>query len=227
MKTTLRWAALFLALVQMGAVAMLFNAASGGTAPAAAAETARPVRVVAFGDSLTAGYGLSQGDAFPAQLERALKARGVSAVIANAGVSGDTSGDGLRRLDWSIPEGTQAVIVELGANDALRGIDPELTRSALDKILGRLAARKIRVLLAGMKAPANWGADYAKRFDAIYPELASKHGAELYPFFLDGVIGRPGLNLPDGLHPQPAGVAEIVRRILPAVEKLVASVPAS
>lgn len=230
MKRTLRRAALrraatLLALAHMGAFVMLFNIAAGG-GPLAAAGIDRPVRIVALGDSLTAGFGLPQSEAFPVQLERALKAKGLDVAISNAGVSGDTSGDGLKRLDWSVPAGTDAVILELGANDALRGIDPGLTKTALDQILTRLAARKIRVLLAGMKAPDNWGGDYAVRFDAIYGELAQKHGAALYPFFLDGVIGKPALNQADGLHPLGPGVAEIVRRILPSVEALVASVSA-
>jgi acyl-CoA thioesterase-1 len=186
---------------------------------AVAAEA--PVRIVAFGDSLTAGFGLAAQDAFPAQLERALAAAGVPAKVANAGVSGDTASGGLERLDWSVPEGTEAVIVELGANDALRGVDPAVTRKALDQILARLAARKLPVLLAGMRAPPNMGEDYARRFDAIYPALAEKYGTLLYPFFLDGVAAQASLNQRDGLHPTAAGVAAIVRAILPQVRELV------
>ncbi len=211
-----------LRLPQMVAVALLFNLALPGlTLGARAAEAAGQVRVVAFGDSLTAGYGLAQADAFPVQLERALKAKGIGVEIVNAGVSGDTSGGGLQRLDWAVPPGTQAVILELGANDALRGIDPDLTKQALDKIITRLKARNIAVLVAGMRAPANWGPEYVVRFDALFPELAGRHGALLYPFFLEGVAGKAALNQGDGLHPTAAGIAEIVTRILPSVEKLI------
>ena len=182
----------------------------------AAAQT--PLKVVAFGDSLTAGLGLGGPQAFPAQLQAALKGRGIEAEIMNAGVSGDTASGGLDRLDWSIPEGTQAVIVELGANDALRGTDPKVTRAALDKILTQLKARNIPVLLCGMLAPPNYGADYAAQFNAIYPDLARAHGATLYPFFLEGVAGQAALNQKDGMHPTAEGVALIVKNILPTVE---------
>lgn len=212
-------------LMQMVAVVLLVNAVAVSAAlsePPKSAEAARPLRLVALGDSLTAGLGLAQSDAFPAQLERSLRSKGYRVDVANAGVSGDTSGGGLQRLDWAVPQGTDAVIVELGANDALRGIDPALTRQALDKILTRLAARGIPALVAGMKAPANWGPDYVTKFDPLFAELAAKHGAMLYPFFLDGVVGRVDLNQGDGLHPTAAGIAEIVARILPSVEKLLA-----
>ena len=209
-----------LRLLHMVAAALLFNVAA---LPSRAQQGAPPLRIVAFGDSLTAGYGLGQSDAFAAQLERALQAKGHIVSVANAGVSGDTSGGGLQRLDWAVPPGTQAVILELGANDALRGIDPDLTRQALDTILSRLKARDVAVLVAGMRAPANWGPEYVARFDALFGELAAKHGALLYPFFLDGVVGRAALNQGDGLHPTAAGVGEIVTRILPSVEKLIAA----
>jgi acyl-CoA thioesterase I len=186
------------------------------------AEAAQPLKVVAFGDSLTAGYLLPSGAAFPDQLQKALRARGLAVDVANAGVSGDTASQGLERLDWSVPDGTQAVIVELGANDALRGIDPAVTRRALDAIVTRLKARGIAVMLAGMLAPRNMGAEYAKAFDAIFPELAARHGVPLYPFFLDGVAGTPRLNLKDGIHPTGEGVGVIVERILPAVEAFLA-----
>ncbi|MBV9970767.1 MAG: arylesterase, partial [Xanthobacteraceae bacterium] len=191
--------------VTLGAVAL------GGvsTIPAAVASD-RPLRIVALGDSLTAGYGLPAEAAFPAKLERALAANGIATEIANAGVSGDTTSGGLARLDWSVPEGTEAVILELGANDALRGVDPTLTRNALDAMLERLKARHIPVLLAGMLAPRNLGPDYTRAFDAIYPDLAEKYGAILYPFFLDGVVNDPKLNQRDGLHPTAAGVDVIV-----------------
>jgi acyl-CoA thioesterase I len=189
--------------------------------------TDQPLRIVAFGDSLTAGYGLPADAAFPAKLGRALAAKGISADIANAGVSGDTTSGGLARLDWSIPDGTEAVILELGANDALRGVDPKLTRRALDAMLERLKARHIPVLLAGMLAPRNLGPDYGAAFDAIYPDLAKKYGAILYPFFLTGVAGDQKLNQRDGLHPTAAGVDVIVAKILPDVERLVAAAKAA
>ncbi|MCA0400854.1 MAG: arylesterase [Proteobacteria bacterium] len=181
---------------------------------------AKSFRIVTFGDSLSAGYQLGASDAFPIVLEAALKARGHNVVIENAGVSGDTASAGLERVDWSVAEGTDLVILELGANDALRGVDPAVTEKALDSILTRLAERKIRVLLAGMYAPRNNGEAYVKAFDAIYPRLAQKHGVPLYPFFLEGVQGKAELNLSDGIHPNPKGVRVIVERILPAVEAL-------
>jgi acyl-CoA thioesterase I len=182
----------------------------------------KPVRIVVLGDSLTAGYGLPANDAFPAKLDAALKVKGVTATIVNAGVSGDTASGGLERLAWSVPDGTDGVIVELGANDMLRGIDPKLTKAALAKILDRLAARHIPVLLAGMKAARNMGTDYAREFDVIYPALASTHSVVFYPFFLDGVATDPKLNQDDGMHPTTAGVDVIVARILPQVETLIA-----
>jgi acyl-CoA thioesterase-1 len=182
---------------------------------------------VAFGDSLTAGYGLPAKEAFPAQLQRALAAKGVIVDIVNAGVSGDTTTGGLARLDWSVPDGTEAVILELGANDMLRGFDPGVPRKALDTMLRRLAARKIPVLLCGMVAPPNLGPEYARAFNAIYPELAAHYGAILYPFFLTGVAADLKLTQPDGLHPTAAGVAVIVDRILPQVEQLIARAKAA
>ncbi len=185
------------------------------------AAEARQVKVVALGDSLSAGYQLGPSDAFPVVLEAALKAKGLDVVVENAGVSGDTASGGRERLDWSVADDTDLVIVELGANDALRGIEPALTEQALDEIIARLKERKIGVLLAGMLAPRNNGPEFVAAFDAIYPRLAEKHGVPLYPFFLDGVQGRPDLNLEDGMHPNPKGVRAIVARILPTVEKLV------
>jgi acyl-CoA thioesterase-1 len=182
----------------------------------------RPVNIVAFGDSLTAGYGLAANEAFPAQLQRALDAKGLAANVVNAGVSGDTAVGGLSRLDWSVPNGTDAVILELGANDALRGFDPAITRKALDTMLRRFQERKISVLLCGMVAPPNMGAEYGRAFNSIYPELAAQNEAILYPFFLAGVAADPKLNQRDGLHPTAAGVAAIVDRILPRVEQLIA-----
>lgn len=181
---------------------------------------AKPFQIVALGDSLSAGYQLGAADAFPSVLEAVLRAKGHDVSVANAGVSGDTATSGLDRLDWSVPDGTDLVIVELGANDALRGVNPKVTEAALDAILTRLAERKIRVLLAGMLAPRNNGTDYVTVFDGIYPRLAQKHNVPLYPFFLDGVQGEANLNLADGIHPNPRGVRVIVERISPSVEAL-------
>ncbi len=194
------------------------------TNPASAAE--RTINVVALGDSLTAGYQLSGTAAFPAQLERALKAKGLAVEVANAGVSGDPSSGGLARLDWSVPAGTDAVILELGANDMLRGFNPKVTREALSEIVRRLKARNIEVLLCGMRAAPNLGPDFVRAFDAIYPELAAANDVLLYPFFLEGVVADPKLNIGDGLHPTAEGVARIVSGILPKVEALLARVKA-
>ena len=183
-----------------------------------------PIRIVALGDSLSAGLGLPAKDAFPAKLEQALKAKGLDVAIANAGVSGDTASGGLARVDWSVPDGTEAVILELGANDALRGIDPNITRAALDNILQRLKTRGIAVLLCGMRAPRNFGQDYTRAFDAIFPELAAKYDAVYYSFFLEGVAVDEKFTLNDRLHPNAAGVAAIVAAILPKAEELVARV---
>jgi acyl-CoA thioesterase-1 len=183
-----------------------------------------PVRIVALGDSLTAGLGLPVNASFPAKLEAALRQKGLAVEIANAGVSGDTASGGLARLDWSVPQGTDAVIVELGANDMLRGMDPKITRGAFAEIVRRLNERHIAVLLAGMRVAPNLGAEYARQFESIYSEFAAKDGVLLYPFFLDGVAGDPKLNQPDGIHPTAAGVEEIVARMLPQVEELVSRV---
>ncbi len=180
------------------------------------------MKIVVLGDSLSAGLGLPVQDAFPAKLATALNAKGLAVTVANAGVSGDTSNGGLERLDWSVPQGTDAVIVELGANDALRGLDPKLTQKALAAILTRLQERHIAVLLAGMEAPPNMGADYTRAFDAIYPALAAAYPVVFYPFFLEGVAADPTLNQADGMHPNAAGVDVIVARILPQVEELIA-----
>jgi acyl-CoA thioesterase-1 len=201
-------------------VALLFIAG-------AAVAADRPVRIVALGDSLVAGYQLAAGDTFPARLERALRAKGIGAEVANAGVSGDTSTGGLGRLDWSVPEGTDAVILELGANDMLRGVEPKVTRESLDAIVRRLKERRIEVLLCGMLAPPNLGPDYARVFNPIYPEIASAHRVLFYPFFLDGVAANASLNQRDGMHPNADGVATIVARILPKVEELIARVRAN
>lgn len=181
---------------------------------------AQTLHVLAFGDSLTAGLGVDPGQAFPVRLEAALKAKGHDVVITNAGVSGDTASAGADRLDWSLTPEINAVIVELGANDALRGIDPAETEKALDGILSTLQGRKLPVLFIGMLAPRNLGADYGKKFDALFPRLAEKHGVLFYPFFLDGVAADPAFNQPDGLHPNSKGVDMIVSRILPITEDL-------
>jgi acyl-CoA thioesterase-1 len=189
-----------------------------------AARPAGPVKMVVLGDSLSAGLGLSAPAAFPQRLQKALESKGIAVDMINAGVSGDTTSGGRDRLEWSVPEGTEAVILELGANDALRGIDPKVTRSALSDILARLKARKISVLLCGMVAPPNYGADYSARFNAIYPELARQFGVPLYPFFLEGVAAEARLNQPDGLHPTAEGVDVIVKNMLPAVEAFLGTI---
>jgi acyl-CoA thioesterase-1 len=199
-------------------------AAALGLAGADAQSQARRVRLVALGDSLTAGYNLPQSAAFPVVLERALKARGHNVEIVNAGVSGDTASGGLQRLDWSVPDGVDGVIVELGANDMLRGIDPAITRRAIEGIVQRLKARNIPVMLAGMYASRNLGPDYVQRFDSIYRDIAERHGLVLYPFFLEGVVGDRSLNLPDGVHPTARGVEVIAARIVPTVEAFLARV---
>ena len=206
------------------AAAAAFLVAVLVAAPVMAAD--KPVTIVALGDSLTAGLGLKANEAFPAKLQQALAAKGIATTLVNAGVSGDTTSGGLARLDWSVPAGTDAVILELGANDALRGIDPAVARRALDGILSGLARRGIPVLLCGMLSPPNLGADYARAFNAIYPDLAKTYSTLLYPFFLDGVVTDRKLNQGDGLHPTAAGVDVIVTRILPQVEELIARVRA-
>jgi acyl-CoA thioesterase-1 len=190
----------------------------------APADATRPIKLVVLGDSLSAGLGLSVNDAFPAKLQKALKDKGVNIDVTNAGVSGDTSSGGRDRLDWSVPAGTDGVIVELGANDALRGTDPAVTRAALSDIVSRLKARGISVLLCGMLAPPNYGSDFAARFNSIYPDLATSFGVPLYPFFLDGVAADAKLNQADGIHPTPAGVDIIVTRIMPMVEAFLGSI---
>jgi acyl-CoA thioesterase-1 len=198
-------------------VAALSTLALAATTPAFAA----PLKILAFGDSLTAGLGLPDTDSFASKLEAALKARGHDIVIVNSGVSGDTASDGAARLDWSVTDDIGAVIVEFGGNDALRGIDPDITRQALDRILTGLAERKLPVLLAGMYAPRNLGPHYVEAFDRIYPELARKHDVLLYPFFLDGIAGQSSFNQADGMHPTAAGVDMMVERIIPSVEELI------
>ena len=190
-----------------------------GTAAIAKAGTP-PVKIIAFGDSLTAGAGLRAKDTFPAVLEDALRKEGYNVTVINAGVSGETAPGGLARVEWTIGDGASGAILELGANDMLRGMNPEVTKAALDEILARFSARGIKVLIAGMKATPSHGPDYKARFDSIYPELARKYDAPLYPFFLDGVAGVPELNQKDGLHPTSAGVARIVKGIMPMVRNM-------
>jgi acyl-CoA thioesterase I len=185
-----------------------------------AADGDAPITILAFGDSLTAGFGVQLNESFPAQLQMALQAKGHKVQVINAGVSGDTTAGGLMRLDWSLQPKPDGVILELGANDALRGVDPNVPRTNLDTILATLKSKGVEVLFAGMKAPNNWGPEYVKGFNAIYPELAAKYGVALYPFFLEGVALDQRLVQPDGLHPTPAGVAAIVKRMLPDVEAL-------
>jgi len=194
----------------------LFGAGGSGAAFADA-----PLNIIGFGDSLMAGYQLESNEGFPARLEAALKERGHDVSITDAGVSGDTTSGGLARLDWSVPDGTDGVVLELGANDALRGLPPQQTRDNLEAMIVRLKERGIEVLLAGMLAPPNLGSDYEAAFNAIYPELAAKHDLLLYPFFLDGVTGVPGMVLSDGMHPNAKGINEMVDGMLPIAEQFV------
>ena len=203
---------------------MILLAPGTAFAEVTAARETKPVKMVVLGDSLSAGLGLSASAAFPARLQKALESKGIVVDMINAGVSGDTSSGGRDRLDWSVPEGTEAVIVELGANDALRGTDPKVTRSALTDILTRLKARKIAVLLCGMVAPPNYGADYSARFNAIYSDLSKSFGVPLYPFFLEGVAADARLNQADGLHPTAEGIDVIVKNILPTVEAFLGAI---
>ncbi|HEV7436727.1 MAG TPA: arylesterase [Pseudorhizobium sp.] len=191
-------------------------------APAAAQQ--EEIQLVGFGDSLMAGYQLDPNQSYPAQLEAALKTKGYNVVVANAGVSGDTTSAGLSRVDWSVPDGTDGVILELGANDALRGVPPEQTKKNLDAIISRLKERGIPVLLVGMMAPPNMGSQYSTRYNEIYPQLAEKYDLPLYPFFLDGVVAAAGTQLEDGMHPNARGVGIMVERSLPAVERFVGEI---
>jgi acyl-CoA thioesterase-1 len=205
-------------LFNVGIAALLGAAVMAPDGPAVAANG--PVRLLALGDSLTAGYGLGEGQGFVPQLEKALRAKGYDVTVINAGVSGDTTAGGLSRLDWALGDKPDAALVELGANDMLRGLDPAAARANLDAILTKLKERNIPTLLAGIYASASYGRAYTERFDAIYPELAAKHGVPLYPFFLDGVATDAAMNQGDGIHPNAAGVKVIVERILPYVTRL-------
>jgi acyl-CoA thioesterase-1 len=197
----------------------LFVAALALVVTSAAAEAA-PIKLMAFGDSLMAGFGVDPGDAYPVKLQAALKAKGYDVTVINASVSGDTTAGGVARLDWALGDHPDFALVELGANDMLRGLDPDAAKANLDKILTALDAAKVNVLLMGMESSRNWGAEYKQRFDRIYPDLAARHHVPLYPFFLDGVALDPKLNQPDMLHPLAAGVDVLVTRTLPAVTKL-------
>jgi len=212
---------MFAHMLVLGLALMTVGTACAQTA---AVGVAKPIKMVVLGDSLSAGLGLSASAAFPERLEKSLKTKGIVVDMINAGVSGDTSSGGRDRLDWSVPEGTEAVILELGANDALRGIDPAVTRAALTDILTRLKARRIAVMLCGMVAPPNYGSDYSARFNAIYPELAKSFGVPLYPFFLEGVAADARLNQADGLHPTAEGVDVIVKNIMPTVEAFLGTI---
>jgi acyl-CoA thioesterase I len=182
---------------------------------------ARTPVILDFGDSLTAGYGLPAGEAFPARLEAWLHKRSIEARVVNAGVSGDTTAGGLARLDWALSDKPDFVILALGANDALRGVDPTNVRDNLEKMVEKIEASGAKVLLIGMLAPPNWGEEYKRAFDRIFPDLAQAHHLPLYPFFLEGVAMKPELNQPDGLHPNERGVAELVDRIAPVVAGLI------
>ncbi|CUX26990.1 multifunctional: acyl-CoA thioesterase I; protease I; lysophospholipaseL(I) [Agrobacterium deltaense Zutra 3/1] len=186
----------------------------------------RTLQLVGLGDSLMAGYQLPPNDSYTAQLEAVLKGKGVNVAIANAGVSGDTSSGGLARAEWSVPDGTDGVILELGANDALRGIPPEQTEKNLDTIISGFQKRNIAVLLVGIMAPPNMGDDYARRFNPIFPKLAGKYNLPLYPFFLDGVVTDDELKLDDKMHPNTKGVAMMVEKSLPAVESFIKTIGA-
>ncbi|MBV8775707.1 MAG: arylesterase [Alphaproteobacteria bacterium] len=211
-----------LKLRRYGAALALFNAMAFAMAMPASAKTPH---ILALGDSLTSGYGLPASEAFPARLQAKLQQDGINVAVANAGVAGDTTTDGLARLDWALADKPDLVILALGANDMLRGIDPDTVRANLDRMIGKIEAAGAKVLLLGMQAAPNWGADYQHAFDAIYPELAKAHNVPLYPFFLDGVAMNPALNQPDGMHPNERGVAVMVDHIAPLVAKMVGGAP--
>jgi acyl-CoA thioesterase I len=216
-------------LLQIGAALMLFNVATWVALPSALAQAApadKPIKIVAFGDSLTAGYQLPPNEAFPVVLTKALEARGHKVEILNAGVSGDTTAAARDRIAWAVPADTEAVILEFGANDALRGLDPAKARDNLEAIIATIKGQGADVLLAGMVAPRSMGEPYTKPFDAIFPALAEKHGLLLYPLFIEAIALKPELNLADGLHPNAKGVAAIVAGILPKAEELIARVKA-
>lgn len=209
----------FSALLVLIALILLSVTVQPGRAEGSAG--ADVLRILVLGDSLTAGYGIAADDAFPNQLQWALLAAGHRVTVVNAGVTGDTSAGGLSRLEWALADRPDIVILELGGNDALRGLAPEQTRDNLERIIVRLKQAGVDVLLAGMLAPRNLGSDYYSKFDNLYPELADQHGIPLYPFFLEGVTGEARLNLADGIHPNKQGVRVVVEKILPYVETLI------
>ena len=211
MKFTAKYRLLAALVLSIWGAALVF-------ANTAFAQQSVPLEIVGFGDSLMAGFELPAGDGFTAKLEVALKAKGHDVKVINAGVSGDTSTGGLERLDWSVPDSAKLVVLELGANDALRGIAPEITRKNIEAMIERLKERKIMVVLAGMLAPPNMGKAYEAAFNPIFPELAAKHGVPLIPFFLNGVAGKPDLQLPDAMHPNAAGVMVMVDNALLVIE---------
>jgi acyl-CoA thioesterase I len=211
-------------LLAFSTACLAFLAAPGQAGAGDASAGMDGIVIFAFGDSLTAGYQIPQDKAFPAQLQAALREKGYAVRVLNSGVSGDTAADGLARLEWSLGEKVDGAIVELGANDALRGFDPKVTERSLGEVLKFFKERHVELLLAGMEAPRNWGPDYDDAFRAMYPRLAGEYGALFYPFFLKDVVGAPDLKLADGLHPTPEGVAVIVRNILPEVERLIARI---
>ena len=211
-------------LLRLGCVVVLTLACAGvmNEVRADASSNSAALRITVLGDSLVAGYGLPPDTSFPNALDSALAAAGFKAAVVNAGVSGDTTAGGLARLDWSLADDPDLVIIVMGGNDMLRGLDPAATRANLDAMISRLRARDVAVLLAGMLAPRNLGAEYVTEFDSLYPALAAQHGIGFYPFFLNGVAMDAALNLPDGLHPNKAGIDEITRRILPVVVDMLA-----
>ena len=216
------------ALTWLAFLAMTIGLAISVSPSSAIADTnPKPLRIVAFGDSLVAGYGLRPGEAFPDRLQKALAKKGLAVTVLNSGVSGDTTSGGLARFDWAVPTDVDAVILELGANDMLRGLPPEKAHANLRAILKRIEARGVPALIAGMRAPSNWGRDYQEKFNGMYADLAKEFDAILYPFFLAGVVQRAGLNQADGIHPNAKGVDVIVERILPSVLKLIERVRAS
>ena len=216
--TSLRARIYHIGRIWIFAILVIFAGAVIGTRDA---HATKQIIIVAIGDSLTAGYGLPAPDAFPVRLESALRQTGLQVRVINGGVSGDTTAGGRARLDWVLADKPDAAIVELGANDALRGIDPEEASRNLSVILSELKMRNVRVLLAGMQAPPNLGSRYVREFNTIFPDLAAAHDVMLYPFFLDGVAAEPALNQRDGIHPNALGVAVIVDRILPYVSRLI------
>ncbi len=198
----------------------LFSVLAGFTS-----ANAKPITILALGDSLTAGYGLEPGHAMPDILQQALNKAGLDVTIINGGVSGDTAAQGAARLDWALTDDVKAIVLELGANDALRGLPPEQLNQALRQVMDKAKAKNLPVLILGMKAPPNLGADYQAKFDAIYPKLAADYQAAFYPFYLDGVAAQPDLNQPDGIHPNDKGVAVIVPKLVPMVKALVTKLP--